>query len=308
MKTGFNVKGAILRTVMVLAITAAIGFSLAGCGEEMTKLEEKQLGLQAQIGTNARQITALSERIEQNQQQLSAGLEEVQNYIRNVAANTTAVSEEQVKLQKTMQNSNRQTTNKIALLEQNRNELQAGIEEVRANTQNIVADMGTDIANVKDEQARLYETVQSNNQQFTNNLAVIEQNQQQWHNKVEELQQNFQEVTIQISTIGNDLSKLQEVLQSNIRELAGMMDLSSKEQLKFQEKIQQNLLAVDSSISAIKQSQQKLQSQIENVRSSAEIMSTELPAAIEQLREEMERNRSTETEENQQSPETNSVE
>jgi chromosome segregation ATPase len=308
MKKGFNVKGAILRTVMVLAITAAIGFGLAGCGEEMAQLEEKQLGLQAQIGTNARQITALSERIEQNQQQLSAGLEEVQNYIRDVAANTTAVGKEQARLQKAMQNSNQQTTNKIILLEQSRNELQAGIEEVRDSTQNIVADMGTDIANVKDEQARLYETVQSNSQQFANNLAVIEQNQQQWQSKVEELQQNFQEVTIQISTIGNDLSKLQEVLQSNIRELAGMMDLSSKEQLKFQEKIQQNLLAVDSSVSAIKQSQQKLQSQIENVRSSAEIMSTELPAAIEQLREEMERNRSTENEGDQPPPDTNTVE
>jgi len=307
MKKGIDVKGAIIRTVLVLVITV-IGFGLTGCGEEMTKLEEKQLGLQAQIGTNARQIAALSERIEQNQQQLNAGLEGVQNDIRNVAANTAAVSEEQVKLQKTMQNSNRQTTNKIALLEQNRNELQAGIEEVRDNTQNIVADMGTDIANVKDEQARLYETVQSNSQQFTNNLAIIEQNQQQWQSKVEELQQNFQEVTTEISTLSNDLLKLQEVLQSNIRELASMMNQSNKEQLKFQEKIQQNLLAVDSSISAINQSHGKLQSQIENVRSSAEIMSSELPAAIEQLREEVARNRSMETEENQSQPETNSTE
>ena len=308
MKKGFDVKGTILRTVTVLAITAAIGFGLAGCGEEMAKIEEQQLELQTIVETNARQIAALSERIEQNQQQLSAGLEEAQNDIRNVAANTAAVSEEQVKLQKTMQNSNRQTTNKIALLEQSRNELHAGIEEVRDNTRNVAADMTADITAIKDEQTRLYETVQSNSQQFTNNLAVIEQNQQQWQSRVEELQQNFQEATTEISTLGNDLLKLQEVLQSNIRELASMMDLSSKEQLKFQEKIQQNLLAVDSSISAIKRSQEKLQSQIENVRSSAEIMSTELPAAIEQLREEMARNSSTGTEENQPPPETNSVE
>jgi archaellum component FlaC len=307
MKKGFDVKGTILRIVMVLVITA-IGFGLTGCGEEMAKIEEQQLDLQAMVETNARQIAALEQRIEQNQQQLSAGLEEVQNDIRNVAVNTAAVSEEQVKLQKTMQNSNRQTTNKIALLEQSRNELQAGIEEVRDNTQNVAADMGADITNVKDEQARLYETVQSNSRQFTNNLAVIEQNQQQWQGKVEELQQNFQEVTIQVSTIGNDLLKLQEILQSSIRELASMMDLSGKEQLKSQEKIRSDLLAFNNSISAIKQSQEQLQNQIEVVRSSAEIMSSELPAAIEQLREEIARNSSTETEENQPPPETNNVE
>jgi DNA repair exonuclease SbcCD ATPase subunit len=307
MRKGFDVKGAILRTMMVLVITA-IGFGLAGCGEEMAKLEEKQLKSQAEVETNARQLAALSERIEQNQQQLSAGLEGVQNNIRNVAVNNAAVSEEQVKLQEAMQNSNRQTTNKIALLEQGRNELQARIEAVQDNTQNVAADMGADITNVKDEQARLYETMQSNSRQFTNSVAVIEQNQQQWQSKIEELHQNFQEVTTQMSTLGNDLLKLQEVLQSNIREMAVIMDVSGKEQTKFQEKIRSDLLAFNSSLSAIRQSQETLQSQIEIVQSSAEIMSNELPAAIEQLREQVDRNSSTETEENQPPPETNSVE
>jgi chromosome segregation ATPase len=307
MEKGFDVKGTIIRTIMVLVITA-IGFGLAGCGEEMAKIEEKQLNLQAMVETNARQIAALGERIEQNQQQLRAGLEEVQNDIRNVAANTSAVSKDQVKLQETVKNSNRQTTSKIVLLEQNQNELQVGIEEVRDNTQNVSTDMAADITNVKDEQARLYETVQSNGQQFTNNVAVIEQNQQQWQGKIEDLQGNIQQVTVKISTLGDDLLKLQEVLQSNIRELVGVMELTDQEQLKFQEKIQQNLLAVDSSITAIKQSQEKLQSQVEDVQSSAEIMSSELPAAIEQLREEVVRNSSTETEENQPPPETDSVE
>ncbi len=256
MEKGFDVKRIVLRTIMVLVITA-IGFGLAGCGEEMAKIEEKQLNLQAMVETNARQIAALGERIEQNQQLLTAGLEDVQNDIRNVAANTAAVSKDQVKLQETLKNSNRQTTNKIVLLEQSQNELQVGIEEVRDNTQNVATDMAADITNVKDEQERLYETVQSNSQQFTNNVAVIEQNQQQWQGKIEDLQENIQQVTVNINTLGDDLLKLQEVLQSNIRELVGMMDLSGQEQLKFQGKIQQNILAVYSSISAIKQSQEQ---------------------------------------------------
>jgi chromosome segregation ATPase len=307
MQKGFDVKRAILSTVLVSAITLVV-LGLAGCGEEMAKIEEKHNNLQTKVETNTQQIAALGRRIEQNQQQMLASFEDVQNGVRNVAANTSAVSEEQVKLQEAMRNNSRQTTGKINLLEQNQNDLQAGIKEVRDNTQNVAADMAADITSIRDEHASLYDTVQSNSRQFANSLAVIEQNQQQWQSRVDELQQNFQEVTTQISALGGDLLKLQEVLQSNIRELVSTMDLSSKEQLKFQEKIRSDLLAFDNSISAIKQSQEKLQNQIEYVQKSAEILSSELPAAIEQLREQVTRNSSTETEENQPSPETNSVE
>jgi DNA repair exonuclease SbcCD ATPase subunit len=260
------------------------------------------------VKSNARQIAALSERIEENQQQLSTGIEEVQKDIRRVAESTTAVSNKQVKLQETMNSSSRQTTGKIARLEQNQNELQAGVEEVRNNTENVAADMTADIANVRQEQARLDETIQSNSRQFTNNIAVIEQNQQQWQEQAVALQENIQRMTTQLNTLGNDLSKLQDVLKGNIRELAGMLDLNDKEQIKFKEKIQQDLLAVDNSINAIRQYQEQLQNRIEDVRSTAQAMSSELPAAIEELREEMIRNRSAETEENQPPPEANTTE
>src|SRR4030042_1039937 len=179
MKKGFDVKDPFIRTILVLVIIA-IGLSLAGCNEEMARIENKQLDLQAMVETNARQIAALGARIEKNQRELQAGIKQVQDNIRNVAANTAAVSEEQARLQETVQNSDRQTTDKIALLEQNQTELQAGIDEMRADSKNVAADMAADITVVKDEQTRLYETVQSNSSDFTNNVAVIEQNQQQW--------------------------------------------------------------------------------------------------------------------------------
>jgi peptidoglycan hydrolase CwlO-like protein len=172
---------------------------------------------------------------------------------------------------------------------------------VRDNSQNVAGDMAADITAVKDEQTRLYETVQSNSRDFTNNVAVLDQNQQQWQAKVEEVQQNFQVVTTRITALADDLLKLQEVLQSNIRELTSAMDLNDQEQLKFREKIQKDLLAFDNSISAVKLSQEKMQNQIQDVKNSAEAISSELPAAIEQLREEIERNSPTETGDNESS-------
>ena len=307
MKKGLSVKGTVSRIFLTIAVIAT-GLGLSGCGEEMAQMQEQQVNLQAMVKANTGEVAAIGARIEKNQRELKAELQEMRSDIRKVAADTSAVNQEQVKLQKTVQNNNRQATNKIAQIEESQNELRAGIEQVRDNTQNVAADMAADITTVKDEQVTLSETMQSNSRQFSNDIAVIEQNQQQWQSKVEELQQNFQEITSKISTLNNDLLKLQEVFQSNIRELVSTMDLSSKEQLKFQEKIQQNLLAFDNSITAIKQSQRELENQITNVQQSADAMSSELPAAIEQLREEMVRNREREAEENQPPPDTDNVE
>jgi chromosome segregation ATPase len=307
MENGFNVKGTVLRAILIIAMVA-IGFGLTGCGKEMAKIEKQQFDLQAMVEANTQQIAAIGTRIEKNQRELKAELEAVQKNVRNVAADTAAVSERQAKLQQVMQNDNRQTTNRIVQLEENQNELKTGIEQARDNTQNVAADMAADIMTVKDEQARLNETVQSNSRQFTNNMTVIEQNQQQWQSKVEELQQNLQEVTTRMSTLNDDLSKLQDAVQSNVKELISAMDLNSREQLKFQEKIQKNLLAFDKSISAIKQSQAELQNQIKNVQQSTEVMSNELPAAIDQLREEIARNRAMEAQKNQPPPEADSTE
>jgi len=307
MKKGLSVKGTVSRIFLTIAVIAT-GLGLSGCGEEMAQMQEQQVNLQAMVKANTGEVAAIGARIEKNQRELKAELQEMRSDIRKVAADTSAVNQEQVKLQKTVQNNNRQATNKIAQIEESQNELRAGIEQVRDNTQNVAADMAADITTVKDEQVTLSETMQSNSRQFSNDIAVIEQNQQQWQSKVEELQQNFQEITSKISTLNNDLLKLQEVFQSNIRELVSTMDLSSKEQLKFQEKIQQNLLAFDNSITAIKQSQRELENQITNVQQSADAMSSELPAAIEQLREEMVRNREREAEENQPPPDADNVE
>ena len=286
MKKGFEVKGSVIKATLAVVIIA-IGLSLAGCGEEMARMQDEQLRLQAMIENNTLQIAALGAHIEQNQNEQQAGIEEVQNDIRQVAANTAAVSEEQMLLRETVNKNDRQTINKIALIEQNQDELRAGIVEAQNDTKNVAVDIAAGITTITNEQAGLYEKVENNSRQLTNNVALIEQNQQQWQGKIEGLQQNIQEVNTRASALGDDLLKLQEVLQNNIRELVSMMDVGDQEQLKFQEKIQKDLLAYDNSISAIKQSQSKLQNQIEDVRISAETMNNELPIALEQLKEEL---------------------
>ena len=297
-KKGFGVRGLVVRTVLA-AVTVAIGLSLAGCGEQMARIEENQLKLQEMVKTNAEQIAAFAVYIEQNQKKLQAGVGDVQNDVRQVASDAAAFNDEQIKLHKAVQNNNLKITNKMAVIEENQNKLQVEIEDVQSQglqvaanvtaNANIAADIAAGLTAVGDEQIKLRQTVQNNSQQLTNRVAVIEQNQQEWQSTIEGMQENIQKVAANISSLGQNLSKLQEMLQVNALELTGIMNVNGQEQLKFQEKIQKDLLVFNDSMRAIKQSQDELQLQIENVRNSAEIMSNDIPEAIEQLKEDFSR-------------------
>ncbi len=332
---GFYKKDFIARSILAVVIVA-VGLSLAGCGDEMAKMEQRQLKLEAMVEANTQQIAAMAAGIEKNQQELQAGIEAVKDNIRQVAADFVTVAEEQTRLHKTMQSSSQQATarlaaiereqhglqenieqaqngrqqiaaelaaladghaklyqevdsdsrrltGRVAVLEQNQQELQAGVKDVRNGTLKVAAE----VTAVKDEQTRLYEMVENNGRQLTDNAAIVEQNRQAWQAAIEEMQQNIQQIAAKVGTLGANLTRLEDVLQTNVRELTGMVNGNGQGQAQFQEKMQRDLSALDSSVSAIKQNQNKLQSQIETVQSNAEILINEMPAAIDRLRDEL---------------------
>lgn len=277
-----------LRIVLMVAVVVA-GLSLAGCGEQMARLEQGQSSLQAMVEANSEQIAAVATRIEQNQIALKAGIEDLRGSIQQVAAKTASITQEQLKLRDAIQESSRQLTAKIGAVEQNQGQLQAGIEGVRNDAKTAAAEVASDIKLVTDEQARLYETVQSGTRQLADSVAVVEQNQQQWQGRIEGLQENIQQVATTIDALGKDVLRLQESLQQNVRELASMMEQAGQEQTKFREKTQTSLRVLDESLTALKQMQTKLQSQIDAVRSSTESMVRNVPDALSKLTDELAR-------------------
>lgn len=334
-RQGFSTKNIIARAILAFVIVA-VGLSLAGCGDEMAKMEERQLRLEAMVEANTQQIVAMAASIEQNQQELQAGIESVKVNIRQVADDFVTIAEEQTRLHKSLQSSNQQEAARIAklerdqrglqeniekaqserqqaaaevtaladghaklcqivdsdgrrltgrmvVLEQNQQELQAGIENVRDGALKVAAD----VTNVRDEQARLYEMVEHNERQLTDNAAMIEQNRQTWQDLVEEMQQNIQQLATRVGTLGVNLTRLEDIFQSNVQQLKGMVNENERGLTEFQEKIQRDLSALDGSISAIRQNQNKLQGQIETVQNNAELLINEMPAAIDRLRDEL---------------------
>jgi len=333
-KQGFRTRDLIARAILAVVIVA-IGLSLAGCGEEMAKMEDRQLRLEAMVEANTQQIAAMAASVEESQQELQVGLEAVKDNLRQVAADFVTIAEEQTRMHETLQSSdqqatarmaaierdqrglkegieqaqndrqntaaelaaltdahanlcqtvdgeNRQLTGRVVVLEQNQHELQAGIEGARDGTLKVAADLTT----VRDEQARLYEMVENNGRQLTDNAAVVEQNRQSWQAAIEDLQQNIQEVVANVGTLGANLTRLEGILQSNVQELTALVNDNGRGQTEFQAKMQRDLSALDGSVNSIRQNQNRLQGQIETVQNSAEILINEMPAAIDRLRDE----------------------
>jgi chromosome segregation ATPase len=221
-ETAFNVGGLIAQMAFTVVIIA-ISLSLAGCNDQMARIEESQLELQAMVEANAERMALIASNLEQswgllaeNQHELEIRVENVQNGTQDVAADMAAVADEQGKIYEMMQSNNQQLSNEITVIGQNQHELHALIGTVQNDTQTLTST----VASVTDEQIRLHQTVQENSRQMADMVAAIEQNQQQWQNTINSIQENVQRLTVSIDALGQNLLILQEVLQNSVRELA----------------------------------------------------------------------------------------
>lgn len=311
-KKSSSVRGPVTRGVLTVAIVA-VGLGIAGCGNQMAKIDEGQLRLQTMVEANAQQIADIAARLEQNQQELHAVIGNVQNDVAKVAFDVAAVAEAQMKLHDTMQNSNQQVTGKMASLEQNQRDMSASLGRAIAGVQSETRKVAADLTAVTAEQTKLFDTVRENNEQLTNKVAVIEQAQQQRQDTIGGMQDNIRAVAASITALGEDVLRLQEILQNNIRELVSIADITGQKQIEFQESMRKDLLTLDESLASIRQNQSNLESRIEQMQNSGPDLS-DVPAAIDQLRDQLEElSRSSMVDEAdstdyESSAETNSVE
>src|SRR4030042_2277415 len=113
----FN-KRAFVAGAVLAVLVAVVGLSLAGCGKQMARIEENQLKVQALVELNAQQIGDVARRIEENQQALENAIGNVRDSAQKLASDLASVAGEHTKLQKMVQDNNRQIADKIAAGEQ----------------------------------------------------------------------------------------------------------------------------------------------------------------------------------------------
>ncbi len=287
--------------IVSLAVVIAVLIGLTGCGDQMAKINEQQATLQMMVKANALQIEEMTARLEKNQKEINTLVESVQSNVSAVAADVSevandvaAVADAQVNLQKTVQSNSRQVAERINTLGQSQQELSAGlgqaISSVQSETRNVADDLSgvaSDVAAVSSEQAKLFETVQMNNQVLTEKVAALEQSEQERQNTIGGMEENINALAANISGLGEDVLRLQELLQSNIRELVSIAEVAGQKQAEFQDSIRANLQTLDDSFASLETSQGTLQSRIEQMQNNAPDLSN-MPEAIDQLRNQLE--------------------
>ena len=241
----------------VLAVlAAAVSLSLAGCGKQMARIEENQLKLQALVELNAQQIGDVARRIEENQQALQDAIGNVRDSAQKLASDLASVAGEHAKLQKMVRDNNLQMTDKIAMMEQRQQNLQAGIEDVRSGTGQVAAD----IVGLGDKQAKLEQMIEANSRTLVSKVAA----------SVDALEQN--------------LLKLKEILQNDTRNLADIVQVIGQQQIEFEGKVERDIRGLAESMSAVEQNRAEFQKQVEEVQSNTQAMINNLTTALEQLK------------------------
>ena len=285
-KRDFSVRGPVTRAMLTVVIVT-VGLSLAGCSKQMARIDESQLKLQTMVEANAQQIAGIATRLDENQQELHAVIENVLDDVVKVAADVAAVADAQMKLHEAVHSSGQQVTGEMASLEQSQRDMSASLGRAIAGVQSETRQVAVDVTAVTTEQAKLFETVRENNVQLNNKVAVIEQAQQERQGTIGGMQDNIRAVAASITALGEDMLRLQEILQNNIRELVSIADITGQKQIEFQESMKKDLQTLDESMGSIRQGQNKLQSRIEDMQNNGPDLG-DVPAALDQLRDQLE--------------------
>ena len=191
-------------------------FAAAGCGEQMTRMEDNQVKLQAMVAANARQLATISSQIHVNNADLQEGIQNLDKNDQSLAVQVTAVQDKQAQLHNTITSGDQALGRRMVALEENQQLLQDGVAQVADITQRTAAD----VTAVAREHATLHRLVQNNKQELAKNIATVANNQKTTHTGIGHLQQAGQHMAEQLVTLANEQQTLHAATQSQTQSLA----------------------------------------------------------------------------------------
>ncbi len=232
-KKGFARAGLSERTLGTLLIIGAL-LVMAGCGQQTSKVEEDQIKLETMIEIHSQQMAAIAENIEQNQQMLRAGIQDVRSDTEAIGVGVAAVGTEQSKLVKMVQENDRRTGERTAAIEQR---LEKGIEDIRGGTSRI----SSQVAAVDAGQAKFRQMVGEDSRKLSERAVVLAQGQE---------------------TLGAAIAGV----QSSARKAEAELGAVSERQVTLQNMLADKAQGLGDEVAVVRENQQQLQAGIAGVR------------------------------------------
>jgi len=194
-------------------------FAAAGCGEQITRMEDNQVKLQAMVAANARQLATISSQVHVSNADVQEGIQNLDQNDQSLATQVATVQDKQLELHATVTNGDRALGKRMVALEENQQLLQDGVAQVADVTQRTASD----VTAVAREHATLHRMVQNNKQELAGNIAAVASNQKTIQTGVGQLQQADQKMTKQLVALASEQQTLHAMVESDNAQLSGQI-------------------------------------------------------------------------------------
>ncbi|MEN6574843.1 MAG: hypothetical protein ABFD90_00775 [Phycisphaerales bacterium] len=163
----------------------ALLFAICGCGEQLTRMEENQVKLQAMVAANAREIATLSSQVHTGAGKLEAGIQDLDTDAQGIATHVQTVQDDQRKLQETVVAGNQALDARATQLREGQQSLQNSVAQVQTVADRTASDLGT----LSRQHTTLHETVQANQRELNGRMGAVVSNQETIQAGITNLQQ-----------------------------------------------------------------------------------------------------------------------
>lgn len=248
------VSAGLVRIALILVLTA--GLLAGGCGNNMARMEENQLRLQALVEMNAHQIGKVAQQIEANQENLHEAIESVRSNTENLAGDIASVVSEHVKLQKSIRAGDAQITAKIT-----------GIEDKQANLHSLTLASAADIDTLGSRHTQLEERVKSGSETLAMKITAMETDQERLQIEIENAQAGTERVFASLEALADAYTNIEDAAKNDSERTAGRISAINQNQLKQQNEIDSvgsNVRQMAAEMAAIGENLLKLQEVLQN--------------------------------------------
>ena len=253
--------------------TEELAAQIVSFGSEHTKL-------QAKMQANNAQMNGKIAGIEQVQKGFQSNIDALQNGAVAVAADMTALGENQAKLGARIDENRRTLAGNIKTIEDYQGQLQSEISNVQTGTAQVAADL----AAVADAHSKLEEAAQNEMERTDGKVSALERDRLKQQKEIETLMNNVRKLTASVGALDENLLKLQGVLQNDIQNLADVMKVVGQGQIEFEGNVERRIGELANSMSLLEQNQVELRNQAEEMRSSNQAVISNLAATLDQLK------------------------
>ena len=264
--------------------TLKVSSEVAALGGEQAKLYESSQNSISQLSEQLNKVSA-------NQEFLKTDLAESHDQIAKVAGNVAALEQKQAELYSTVQNNDKQLTEKIALLEHGQNGLLASIEDSKKQTLKV----SSEVAALGSEQTKLHESSHNSINQIAGQLSQVSANQEILKTGLVVSHNETAKVGNNVSLLNQTQKELNGILENNNDKIIKRVTVIELNQSDLQagfDKMQNETRAVAENISSIGKEQTNLHETVNEYNQqmsewvdSIEKNNLEWTAAIQQMRE-----------------------